>query len=140
MPITRGLEGEQTVFLVHPTGGSVLCYRDLSRRLGSARPIYALQDPGLDATADYESVEELASFYIDRIRPLGGKGPYYLAGWSSGGIVAFEMARQLVSRGEEVGLVALVDSVTVDADESGIAVGPRKEASLIQSEIGRAHV
>src|SRR3546814_2549825 len=60
VPITRGLEGEQPVFLVHPTGGSVLCYRDLARRLGSARPIYALQDPGLDARSE-EHTSELQS-------------------------------------------------------------------------------
>jgi len=129
VPINRGIEGESPVFLVHPTGGSVLCYRDLARRLGSTRPIYALQDPGLDDVASYTSVEELAAFYIGRIRHLAGKGPYFLAGWSSGGIIAFEMARQLVARGEEVGMVALIDSVAAD----GPIAEARPDGALIQS-------
>ncbi|PCE30707.1 non-ribosomal peptide synthetase [Burkholderia ubonensis] len=127
--VNRGIEGERPVFLVHPTGGNVLCYRDLARRLGPARPVYALQDPGLEGVADYDSVEELAALHIAHIRPLAGDGPYYLAGWSSGGVVAFEMARQLLAQREEVGLLALIDSIAAtDAD-----TGPRTDAALIQS-------
>ncbi|WP_029013115.1 non-ribosomal peptide synthetase [Niveispirillum irakense] len=127
VPINRGLEGERPVFLVHPTGGSVLCYRDLARRLGTTRPVYALQDPGLEGSADYTSVEELAALYIARIRPLATGGPYYLAGWSSGGVIAFEMARQLLARGEEVGLLAMIDSVAA----SGPEPEPRPDTDLI---------
>lgn len=132
VPINRGIDGERPVFLVHPTGGNVLCYRDLARRLGPSRPIYALQDPGLDGDADYGSVEELAALHIAHMRPLAGDGPYYLAGWSSGGVVAFEIARQLLAQRQEVGLLALIDSVASDGAEPG----PRTDAELIGS-VGR---
>lgn len=130
--VNRGIDGERPVFLVHPTGGNVLCYRDLARRLGPARPIYALQDPGLEGDAGYDSVEELAARHIAHIRPLAGDGPYYLAGWSSGGVVAFEIARQLLAQRCEVGLLALIDSVASD----GAQPAPRTDAELIGS-IGR---
>ncbi len=131
VPINRGLAEQRPVFLVHPTGGSVLCYRALSRRLGPSRPVHALQDPGLEGTADYTSVEELAGFYIARIREAVAGGPYCLAGWSSGGIVAYEMARQLVARGEEIGFVAMIDSAPPAGDAPA-----REDGELIQS-IGR---
>jgi amino acid adenylation domain-containing protein len=129
VPINRGLDGQRPIFFVHPTGGSVLCYRDLARRLGADQPFYALQDPGLTGTAEYSSVEELAALYVNRITSLGCDGPYCLGGWSSGGVIAFEMARQLLARGEEVGLLVLIDSqATTDADTA-----ERTDSELLQS-------
>ncbi|HEX3129216.1 MAG TPA: amino acid adenylation domain-containing protein [Thermoanaerobaculia bacterium] len=98
-------------FCVHPAGGDVLCYAALARHLGADQPFYGLQSRGL--ASDEEPVErlpEMAALYLDEIRRVQPSGPYRLGGWSLGGVIAFEMARQLVERGEEVALLAILDS------------------------------
>lgn len=99
------------LFLVHPVGGNVLCYAELSRRLGADQPVYALQAPGVDGDGEpYTDLTEMAAFYRDAIRTVQPAGPYLIGGWSMGGTVALEMARQLRDEGEGVPLVALLDS------------------------------
>ncbi len=96
------------LFAVHPVGGNVFCYRELAHRLNGERPIWGLQARfGDDASA---TVEELAERYLAEVREVRPRGPYLLAGWSFGGLVAFEMARRLTAAGEEVELLALIDS------------------------------
>jgi amino acid adenylation domain-containing protein len=98
-------------YCVHPVGGSVLCYLDLSRALGSDQPFYGLQSPGLEGEGEvYTCIEDMASRYIQEIRSVQPEGPYFLGGWSLGGVVAFEMASQLKGLGEQVALLALIDS------------------------------
>ena len=96
-------------FVVHPVGGNVFCYLDLSRRLGS-RPVYGLQSLGWSNGAAPERIEGMASLYVEEMRKAQPEGPYLLGGWSFGGVVAFEMARQLEEAGQEVSLLALIDS------------------------------
>ena len=106
-------------FFVHPAGGSVASYFALARALGSERPFYALE--GTLAGNSSRQVELVARNYLDAIRAVRPDGPYLLGGWSSGGVVAFEMARQLQARGADVPLVVLLDSGPpgiVDADDS----------------------
>ena len=110
IPIRMGKSEYSPIVLVHPTGGSVLCYRDLVSGLTTERPVVALQDPGLVGEADYQSVEELAALYLDKIQPLVKDQRYLLAGWSSGGIIAYEMARQALARGYEIAFLCLIDS------------------------------
>jgi thioesterase domain-containing protein len=89
-----------------------LQYRALARRLGKERPFYALQSPALEGSslsADI-TIEALARSYLDAVRTEVPKGPYLLGGWSFGGLVAVEMARALRDAGEDVGLLALLDS------------------------------
>jgi len=105
--------GERTpFFFVHPVGGTILQYRELARRLAVQRPFYALQSPALEGNplpADI-SIEALARIYLDAVRKAVPNGPYLLGGWSFGGLVAFEMAQALRHAGDEVALLALVDS------------------------------
>lgn len=110
IPIRTGNAAHSPIVLVHPTGGSVLCYRDLASGLTTERPVIALQDPGLVGEAHYQSVEELATLYLDKIQPLVKDQRYLLAGWSSGGIIAYEMARQALARGYEIAFLCLIDS------------------------------
>jgi thioesterase domain-containing protein len=91
--------------------GSVLCYLELARELGPQQPFYGLQAAGLEGEqAPRRSVEEMAASYIEALREVQGEGPYLLGGWSFGGLVAYEMARQLRGQGQRVGLLALLDS------------------------------
>lgn len=110
-------------FCMHPAGGNVLCYHNLARHISPDQPFYALQPVNLDGEgAPYPSVKEMAAQYVAAVRTVYPQGPYYLGGWSFGGIVAFEMAQQLRAAGHEIGLLVLIDTVApmpfMDFDES----------------------
>ena len=97
-----GLEGHglrRPVFFVHPVGGNVMCYVALARHLGAGHPFYALQASGRSSERGIEKWR-LTTFRKSRLVQPGG--PYALGGWSFGGIVAFEMARQLLDQGQAV--------------------------------------
>ena len=104
---------QRPVFLFHSHGGNVLEYRALARRLGKDRPVYALQSRGLDGSKIEEPrVEEMAAYYLEEIRSVQPRGPYYLGGFCLGGIVALEAARRLQESGELVDLVFMINSAT----------------------------
>ncbi len=111
-PLVRLKEGSgRPLFIVHGLVGSVLELHGLRRHLTSERPIYALQARGLDRRHSPQMrVEEMGRDYIEVIRALQPTGPYSLGGYSFGGLVAFEMARQLTASGEAVALLALIDT------------------------------
>ncbi|MBO1349870.1 MAG: amino acid adenylation domain-containing protein [Hormoscilla sp. GUM202] len=97
-------------FCVHPAGGHVFYYRELSRDLGSEQPFYGLQAQGFNEGEQvFTKVEDMADFYVKTMQEFQPEGPYQIGGYSFGGVVAFEMAQQLVARGEEVSLLALLD-------------------------------
>jgi thioesterase domain-containing protein/acyl carrier protein len=98
-------------FCVHALGGNVLEYYDLANYLGKAQPFYGLQSGGLDGKhAAHTRVEDMAAHYIKEMRELQPAGPYFIGGRSLGGMIAFEMARQLRAQGEGIGLLALLDT------------------------------
>ncbi|NET87243.1 MAG: amino acid adenylation domain-containing protein [Kamptonema sp. SIO1D9] len=99
------------LFCVHPIGGSVFGYEELARQLAPERPFYGLQAPGLaEHQQPYTSIPDLATYYLKAIRSVQPCSPYYLAGHSFGGLVAFEMAQQLFAQGEVVALLAILDT------------------------------
>ncbi len=98
-------------FCVHEFFGDVLCYINLARHLGPEQPFYALQARGLDGVEEpFTEIKAMAAYYIEQIRTVQPHGPYGLGGLCSGGVVAFEMAQQLLLQGESVFLLALLDS------------------------------
>ncbi len=99
-------------FFIHAVGGEVLFYEPLARALGPDQPVYAFQSP-LANRDDMltTSVEELASTYVRELRSAFPHGPYFLGGLSYGGLVAFEMAHQLLAQGIEPGLLVMIDAV-----------------------------
>jgi aspartate racemase len=100
-------------FCVHSEGGNVLEYQKLSEYLGREYPFYGLQAQGLEGKkAEKISVEKMAYHYIREIKNLQPAGPYYIGGYCLGGLVAFEMARQLEHEGEKIGLLAMISSST----------------------------
>jgi len=99
------------LFCVHPVGGNVLCYVELAQSLGMAQPVYGLQAFGMETgQVPYTLVIEIAQFYLHALQTVQSQGPYQLVGWSFGGLVAFEIARQLQTQGESVSLLALLDT------------------------------
>ena len=103
--------GSRPLFFVHPVGGNVFCYLNLAHRLGPDRPVYGLQNRlGDDHRPADRRIEEMAAAYVEAMRGVQPEGPYLLGGWSMGGVVAFDMARRLTAAGQEVALLALIDS------------------------------
>ena len=102
---------KEPFFCIHPAGGHVLCYVSLSRYLGSDRPFYGLQAQGFNGGEEaLTTVEDMASLYVKAIREFKPEDPYQIGGWSFGGVVAYEVAQQLQQQGQEVSLLALLDS------------------------------
>jgi acyl-CoA synthetase (AMP-forming)/AMP-acid ligase II/thioesterase domain-containing protein/acyl carrier protein len=98
------------VFAVHGVFGDVACFADLARELGPSQPFYGLQAQGLDGLQPpLTRVVDMARCYIAELRSVQPSGPYRLVGYSSGGSVAFEMARQLEASGEQVVVLAVID-------------------------------
>ncbi|HEX3783255.1 MAG TPA: amino acid adenylation domain-containing protein [Pseudonocardiaceae bacterium] len=104
--------GEQRpIFLIHPLGGTVFCYVELTRHLPAGRPVLAIEAPGIEAEGEAEvGVESMATRYIGYLREIQPVGPYVLGGWCFGGAVAYEVAGQLRRAGEEIELLFAIDS------------------------------
>jgi thioesterase domain-containing protein len=88
---------------------------ELVRRLGPDQPAYGFQSPGLtDGAPRLTRIEDMAARYIDAMRVVQPRGPYRIAGWSFGGLLAFEMARQLAGAGDSVEFLAFIDTGVLD--------------------------
>lgn len=98
------------LFLIHPARGVAFDYLILSEYI-SDFPIYGINDPGLmDSSSAFNSIEDMANYYIRTILEVQNSGPYRLGGWSFGGQVAVEMSRQLIAMNYQVEIVILFDS------------------------------
>ncbi len=109
-------------FCVHGVGGNVLRFYALAQHLGSDQPFYALQAQGLNA--DYPChtrAEDMAAHYVKEMRTVQPEGPYFLGGYSFGGMVALEMAQQLIAQGEEPPVVVLFDTLCAAARETSFS-------------------
>jgi amino acid adenylation domain-containing protein len=123
--------GQQApLFCIHPIGGSAHGYTALARALGADQPVYGLQALGRAPSA---SLVEMAEAYIGAIRRVQAQGPYRLLGHSFGGLVAFEMARQLEAQGESVAMLALLDTSIPDPVEPP-SPDEALVAALVQAE------
>jgi amino acid adenylation domain-containing protein len=96
------------LFIAHGIGGSLLTLMELVAELGPEQPVYGLQLPTF-IDQHQADLRILAANYIKQVRAVQPSGPYNLAGHSSGGLIVFEMACQLMEQGEPVGLLALLD-------------------------------
>jgi amino acid adenylation domain-containing protein len=106
-------KGTSPLFICHGVGGNVMELFALGRRIETDSPVYAIQAKGLDGREEpNSSVAAMADCYLAAIRAVQPEGPYMLAGYSSGGLVAFEMAQRLKAEGETIGLLALFDTQT----------------------------
>ncbi|GLZ36146.1 hypothetical protein Lesp02_83330 [Lentzea sp. NBRC 105346] len=106
-----GLTSARPFFCVGGALGAAYYLLKLARDVGSSRPFYGLRAPGYDGTEEpLDTVEALAARYVQEIRVIQPYGPYLLGGHSFGGVVAYEMGRQLRLAGEEVTRIVLLDS------------------------------
>ena len=114
------------LFCISGIYGNVLIYADLAKYLGSDQPFYGLQPLGIDGLhSPLTSIEEIATYYIQVVRTLQPKGPYFLGGFSLGSKVVWEMAQQLHQQGEKVALLALFDGTIQAANKGRLAFHQR---------------
>jgi thioesterase domain-containing protein/acyl carrier protein len=113
VPMQTG--GKKTpLYFIHTTPGDILGYGNLVYRLGPEQPCYGFQSVGLkESSLSQTDIVEMAKYYVDLLRKFQSKGPYHLAGWCYGGVVAVEMARILREMRQEVGLLALLETVAM---------------------------
>ncbi|KQV15414.1 MULTISPECIES: non-ribosomal peptide synthetase [unclassified Kitasatospora] len=111
----RSTGSKPPIFFVHPLGGSVFSYAELVEALDPEQPFYAVQAPeyaGPDVPRP-DTMEGIAALYLSELRAIQPEGPYHLGGWCMGGMISYEMARQLQAGGEEVAMLTIV-SASID--------------------------
>ncbi|MEX0582113.1 MAG: SDR family NAD(P)-dependent oxidoreductase, partial [Sneathiella sp.] len=125
-PLVRIKTGDPSVkplYLVHGAGGNVLNFRSLSGYLDAKLPFYALRALGSDGgTEIHETIEEMAARYVEAVLKHQPEGPYHLAGYSGGGVIAFEMAHQLRTAGHEVGYLFFLDTLAPEIDATPLGI------------------
>lgn len=120
-PITEA----PVIFWTHPVSGTVSCYRELAALLAPEFAVVGLQSPDLEgADGPRTSIEELAAIYLEAILATQPDGRYRLAGWSMGGLISIEVARQLRALGREVAPVLMVDSYLAAPSAQSLAQLP----------------
>ncbi len=108
------------IYLVHGGGLNVLVFQSMAKYLDPDQPVYALQALGLDgAEIQARNIEEIAAHYLKEIFTIDSDGPFYLAGYSLGGKIVFEMAKQLLDRGKTLGMIGIFDTIARSPDEDG---------------------
>ncbi|MFR9722199.1 SDR family NAD(P)-dependent oxidoreductase [Streptomyces sp. MS19] len=110
VPVRPGHNGGPTLFLMHPSGGDIVCYAELARLLDPRVEVVALTDPELAGGTGAEDIDGMVRRFLAVVRRRQPHGPYLLGGWSMGGDLAHEMARLLHQEGETTALLALLDS------------------------------
>jgi len=107
----QGHGNKPPLFLVHGLTGNVLSFYGLRHHIPDDQPVYGIQAYGLNSGhASLLSIPEMAAHYVREIRLFQPHGPYYLGGFSAGGLLAYEMAVQFSAAGEQVAFLALFDS------------------------------
>ena len=121
--LRAGTSKQPPLFCIHALGGTLFNYYDLVRRLETDRAIYGLQSCGINGSQQpLDCVEDMASYYIKSLQTVQPQGPYLLVGYSFGGIVAFEMARQFAKLGERVDFLGLLDIKSPTVDKATMSV------------------
>jgi amino acid adenylation domain-containing protein len=116
LSLIRPGKGGTPVFFVHDGFGETLAYRSLAHLLSPDLPVYGVYPLAAHGVGMVHTrITEMAAHYIERVRSVQSQGPYLLAGLCAGGVVAFEMARQLEQKGQAIGAVVLIDANDVAA-------------------------
>ena len=122
------------LFCFHPVSGLAWGYAGLIRHLDRRHPIFGVQAFGAELSE--RSIVELASHYLSVLKRVQTAGPYHLVGFSFGGLVAHEVARQLERRGEAVGFLGLLDAYPYRAAPPGAHDRDEEEGELVHAALG----
>src|SRR6266496_3409151 len=133
---------ERPFFFLHGQWqGGALYTLELARALGSEQPFYTLEPYRFDGLKVPPSLEEMAAAHLRTLRQIQPEGPYLLGGWCNGGLIAYEMARQLHAQGQIVDVLVLMDSDApaprftrdrriIDGFVNLLRLGPEKQVDL----------
>ena len=122
--------GPRNLFLVHDGDGETLLYLNLASHMPGDLAVFGIEPrriPGVPLA--HARIEDMAAFYVEEIRKIQPHGPYLLGGMCAGGVIAHEMALQLVRMGESIELVALLDAATPQA--------PKRRGRITEQRLGR---
>ncbi|BAY46057.1 peptide synthetase [Scytonema sp. HK-05] len=120
------------LFCIHPVGGQVMVYQHLAACLGLDQPVYALQSCALNnPDQEHNSIDNMAVEYAQAIRQAQSDGPYFLMGWSMGGVIAVSIAKHLEQQGQRVAFVGLVDSFLIPDNAPTFERDPLYELALV---------
>ncbi len=118
----RAGPSQRILFLVHPLGGELLAYRDLARSIKFPLRVLGLRwQPDETQSALSMSMQEMAAAHLAQMRAVQPTGPYLLAGWSFGGVLAFELAQQIAASGERVDFLGLFDANPIFDPTTGLS-------------------
>jgi amino acid adenylation domain-containing protein len=113
------------LFLVHGAGGGMLWgYANLAKHLGADQPVYVFNSQGAASDVELTTIEEMAGQYVRELRAFQPHGPYHLGGYCFGGLVAYEMAQQLVAEGQEVALLGLMNAMPPNSSFEKMRLNP----------------
>jgi thioesterase domain-containing protein len=131
VPVRRGTA--RPLFLVHSVAGELTWLPRLAQGLAPDQPLFGFAAPGLNSEAPFfPSLEAMAAAYLRDVREQQPRGPYLIGGYSMGGVVAFEMARQLEAAGEETGLLVLIDSFAPQPERGSAIAAWSRNGLLMQ--------
>ena len=136
--------GARRLFLVHDGDGETLLYRNVANRLPASISVYGIQpERRTNIPLTFLSIEAMAASYVKTVRAEQPDGPYLLGGMCAGGLIAFEMARQLQAAGAVVERVVMMDSATPQAERRDIVTAQRSSRfrdAITQARLGRGLV
>jgi acyl transferase domain-containing protein len=130
------------LFLIHEIEGSVIVFRDLVKHLDSDQPVWGVEYSLNESSSPFLRMEDLAAYYLREVRQLQPTGPYYLLGYSFGGLLAFEMAQQLHVAGQRVELLGMLDTflmngVRASAQNRTLLQQLKRKADSLGKHVGR---
>ncbi|MEX2209207.1 MAG: beta-ketoacyl synthase N-terminal-like domain-containing protein [Myxococcota bacterium] len=135
VPLQTGTASRPPFFLVAGMFGNVLNLRHLAQHLGSDQTVYAIQAKGLLGDDEpHRRFPDMARDYLEEVRAVQPDGPYYIGGFSGGGITALEMAMQLLAQEQEIGILVLLDSLPAENVPLGAARRLRIHAQRMARE------
>ena len=110
LQLKTGEEGPP-IFLAHGLAGTAMDFFQLVKFIRTRQPIYGMQARGTDGLDEpFDRIEDLAQYQLDAVRQLQPRGPYFLIGYSLGGLVALEKAQRLTAEGERISLLAMLET------------------------------
>ncbi|MEJ2900862.1 amino acid adenylation domain-containing protein [Pedobacter panaciterrae] len=122
------------IYLVHGGGLNVFVFKSISGFMDEDQPVYALQGLGLNGDREIpDTIEEIAAKYNAEILESNPEGPYLIAGYSMGGKIAYEMAKQLLEKGKEIKMLGIFDTY---AGSSATGIEKVKEKIVRQLKKG----